>query len=576
MQDRTIRAVVFDFDSTLAETHIDFAEMHRRIVRHLKDWGLWEGAWAGRRFVLELIDLGAAKLAAQPERQRQFLDEAERHLQAVEVAGYEGAALFPGVFEALRKLRERGFKVGIITRNCRECVTALIEEAALPHDVLLTRADVARVKPDPLHLTAALEAMGVAPGDALMVGDHPTDIECGLAAGAMTAGVLTGNTTREQFAASGAEMVFEGVADVVEWVLGAGCLTPPAPLSFAGSGGGGSTAEPAALPVGKLDMPLLAALLGDIASADPSVLVGPGIGCDVAVLDIGGEFDLLAKSDPITFATDAIGHYAVAVNGNDIATAGGTPKWFLATLLLPETATTEEVVAGIFRQLMDACEASGISLVGGHTEVTAGLDRPIICGHMLGTVLHGKALTSGGVQPGDAILLTKGIAVEGTAILAREKHAELLAAGFEEEWLREAQGLLFAPGISVLREARAAVQAAEVHAMHDPTEGGLATALWEMAVAAGVSIVVDDAAIPVLPQCRRLCDHLGLEPLGLIASGALLIATPEAGKVIAACAAEGIACAQIGTAQAGEARVVNAATGAPLPRYDQDEIAKVL
>ena len=558
MQDRTLRAVVFDFDSTLAETHIDFAEMHRRIVQHLKDWGLWEEPWAGRRFVLELIDLGAAKLAEDPERQRRFLDEAEQHLQAVEVAGYEGAALFPGVYEALRKLREHGLRVGIITRNCRECVTALIEEAALPHDVLLTRADVARVKPDPLHLTAALEAMGVTPADALMVGDHPTDIECGLAAGALTAGVLTGNTTREEFAACGAERVFAGVEEVGEWVLEGG-LTPPAPL-----------------PVGKLDMPLLAGLLGDIAASDSSVLVGPGVGRDVAVLDIGAEFDLLAKSDPITFATDAIGHYAVAVNGNDIATAGGTPKWFLATLLLPEKTTTEALVADIFAQLREACETSGISLVGGHTEVTAGLDRPIICGHVLGTVPHGKALTSGGVQPGDAILLTKGIAVEGTAILAREKHVVLLAAGFEEEWLREAQGLLFAPGISVLREARAAVQAAEVHAMHDPTEGGLATGLWELAVAAGVTIAVDEAAIPVLPQCRRLCEHFGLEPLGLIASGALLIATPEADKVIAACAAEGIACAQIGTATAGEARVVQAMTGALLPRYDQDEIAKVL
>jgi hydrogenase maturation factor len=342
-----------------------------------------------------------------------------------------------------------------------------------------------------------------------------------------------------------------------------------------GDGKGNSTDV---LPVGKLDMPFLARLLGDIAASDPSVVVGPGIGRDVAVLDAGGECHLLAKSDPVTFATDAIGYYAVAVNANDIATAGGVPRWFLATVLLPEGRTDEAMVEGIFRQIRAACEDSGITLVGGHTEVTLGLERPIISGHMLGLVPHGKAITSAGARPGDAVLLTKGIAVEGTAIIARERQGDLLAAGFEEDWLQAAQRLLFAPGISVLPEARAVVAAVNVHAMHDPTEGGIATGLWEMAVASGVAISVALGNVPILSECRRLCTHFGIEPLGLIASGSLLIAVAEgdAAEAIAACERAGVTCARIGTICEGAPSVYAQETGEQLPRYDQDEVTRVL
>jgi phosphoglycolate phosphatase len=213
-----IRAVIFDFDSTLAETHIDFGEMRRRIVEHLERWAVWTESEGDTRWVLELVDHGAARLPLPADRER-FLAEAEAHLQDVEVAGCTDARVYPGTLEALAALHARDIRIGIVTRNCRRCVEPVLRHHRLPHDVLLTRDDAPHVKPDPRHLTAALEILGVAPEHTLMVGDHPTDVECGLAAGALTAGVLTGKTTREEFGASGAHMVGADVAEVVRRVL---------------------------------------------------------------------------------------------------------------------------------------------------------------------------------------------------------------------------------------------------------------------------------------------------------------------------------------------------------------------
>ncbi len=332
------------------------------------------------------------------------------------------------------------------------------------------------------------------------------------------------------------------------------------------------------LKVGKLDAELLASLVSGL-PADPSVIVGSGVGCDVAVIDNGGDGYLLLKSDPITFATDEIGHYAVTVNVNDIATAGGRPRWFLATLLLPETSTTPELVRSIFAQIEDACAAHGILLVGGHTEVTYGLDRPIIAGALIGEVARERLVTNRGAQVGDALLLTKGIAVEGTSIIARERRDDLEAAGFSAAMLGECAGMLHEPGICVLPESQAACEAAPVHAMHDPTEGGIATALWEMATASGIGMRIEGDALPIYPATEALCGHFDLDPLGLIASGSLLIATAaeDAQAVIAACSARAIACTRIGTATRAEQGCILVRDGSesPLPRYDQDEIGKV-
>jgi hydrogenase maturation factor len=308
------------------------------------------------------------------------------------------------------------------------------------------------------------------------------------------------------------------------------------------------------------------------------VVLGPGIGRDVAVVDAGGDRYWLLKSDPITFAADEIAHYAVTVNVNDIATAGGTPRWFLATLLLPEAATTAKDVGSLFEEIRVACSRYGVTLVGGHTEITSAVRRVVIAGSMVGEVAKGSLIRSCDVAIGDAILCTKGVPIEGCAILAREKRQELLAAGFAPLALAGLADLLHAPGISVLRDARTACAAAPVHAMHDPTEGGLATALWELALASDVGLRVEAESIPVLEAARPLCAHFGMDPLGMIASGALLVAVAagDADRVARACAAEGIACARIATAvdPSRGVKLVSEGQEVELPRYDQDEIVR--
>jgi hydrogenase maturation factor len=334
-------------------------------------------------------------------------------------------------------------------------------------------------------------------------------------------------------------------------------------------------AEP--LPAGKLGMDFLAELLAGSGSGN-DVVLGPGIGRDVAVVDAGGDRYWLLKSDPITFTTDQIAHYAVTVNVNDIATAGGSPRWFLATLLLPETGITAGEVASLFDEIRVACSRYGVTLVGGHTEITSAVNRVVIAGSMVGEVAKGSLIRSCDVSIGDAILCTKGVPIEGCAILAREKREELLTAGFGPEVLDAFADLLHDPGISVLEDARIACASASVHAMHDPTEGGIATALWELALASEVGLRVEAASIPVLEAAGQLCAHLGIDPLGTIASGALLVAvaSEDAERVARACLAGGIACARIATA-VDPSRGVKLASGGQeveLPRFDQDEIVK--
>jgi hydrogenase maturation factor len=247
-------------------------------------------------------------------------------------------------------------------------------------------------------------------------------------------------------------------------------------------------------------------------------------------------------------------------------------------LLLPEGGTDSALVERIFDQIGQACAALDITLAGGHTEITYGLDRPIVVGHMLGEVARDRLVTSGGAQVGDVLLLSKGIAIEATAIIAREK-ADELASRFLPEFLARCQGFLHDPGISVVRDAQVATAAGRVRAMHDPTEGGLATGLWELAWAADVGLEIDAAALPVLPETAQLCRVFDLDPLGVIASGALLIAvSPDDAQAIQrALVAEGIPAFEIGRVveQVAGVTLCTAQGRGPLPRFARDEIARL-
>ena len=280
------------------------------------------------------------------------------------------------------------------------------------------------------------------------------------------------------------------------------------------------------LPTGKLPLDLLDHLLGRWGVQHERLITGPGVGEDVAVIDMGSTY-MVVKTDPITFATDQIGWYAVHVNANDVATSGATPLWMLNTLLLPEGRTTPSMVEQIFGQLRRAADSLGIHLVGGHTEVTHGLDRPIVVGVLIGEVSKERLLTTAGACVGDSVVLVKGIPIEAVAIIAHEKADELCAKGYDQAYIERCRGFLHDPGISVVDAARIAADAPSVHAMHDPTEGGLATGLQELALAAGTGLWLDADRIPVLAEGQRLCAEFGLDPLGAIASGALIVAVAE-------------------------------------------------
>jgi len=319
------------------------------------------------------------------------------------------------------------------------------------------------------------------------------------------------------------------------------------------------------------------------------VLLAGSVGEDAAAMDFVGDGSggspndriLIAKTDPITFATDHAGWYAVHVNANDVACAGATARWFLASALLPES-WGEADVDRLFEQIVEACTSLGVSLVGGHTEITGGIDRPLIAGTMLGEVERRRLVRTGGGRPGDALILTRGIAIEGTSVLAREAAPVLRERGVTDELIERGQRLLFDPGISVVRAARALCEAlpdGALHSLHDPTEGGLATGLWELAEASGCGAVVEESAVPVLPETEAVCRALGLDVWGLLASGGLLAAVDggAADRAITGLRSVGVPAARIGSLvpRAEGLSLKRAAGGAEgWPTFDRDEVAR--
>jgi len=332
------------------------------------------------------------------------------------------------------------------------------------------------------------------------------------------------------------------------------------------------------LRAGKLRAAMLAELLGRVQHRDQRVLLGPGIGRDAAVIDLGGDRLLVAKTDPVTFAADQIGHYTVNVNANDIACMGARPAWMMATALLPVGAP-DDLPGRIFDQLIEACGALGIELVGGHTEVTPDVRQAVVVGAMLGEAARDEIVLGEGAVPGDRVILTKGIAIEGTAILGREFGGALKRRGLDRKTVRRAAALLSDPGISVVADARAVCAVTRPRALHDPTEGGIVTALEELAVASKCTIRVDLSLVPIFEETRRVCETLDLDPYGVLASGALLaiVAADDCGAVIASLNDAKIMCRAIGSVEAGPAKVIMGDQDAiPLPQFDRDEIARFI
>ena len=327
---------------------------------------------------------------------------------------------------------------------------------------------------------------------------------------------------------------------------------------------------------GKLPPDLLKTFLSGLITAEKRVLLGPNVGEDSAFISFGSS-TLIAKSDPITFATDRIGWYAIQVNANDIAASGGTPKWFLSTLLLPEDEKVSNI-KDIFEQMREAADELGVTIIGGHTEITTGLSRPIIAGTMLGEAAPSETVKTSSAEPGDDVILTSGIAIEGTAILARESKTELLTAGVSQDEIKKAANLLNVPGISIVKPAQVAMSTGQVTAMHDPTEGGLAGAMDELARASGTGVTIDDDQVLIFDETKTICEALFIEPWGLIASGSLIITAHPNGsqKVIRALTQAGIEANVIGkiTDFKKGLQIIKKGELQPLPKFERDEIAR--
>jgi hydrogenase maturation factor len=274
------------------------------------------------------------------------------------------------------------------------------------------------------------------------------------------------------------------------------------------------------LPPGKIPVDILKEVVfKNIGASRREVALGPTAGVDGAVIDFGNK-SLIVSMDPITGAVERIGWLAVNVNANDVATFGVEPAFLSSCLLLPEGAG-KRMVEVISRQMNDAAKELGIAIVGGHCESTPGLTSPIVVGCAMGITEKGKYVTAAGAQPGDQLILTKSAGIEGTAILASDREARLKET-LSAATMQNAKN--FYTRISVVKDALTAFRAGGVHAMHDPTEGGVAGGIHEMADASGTGVTVLQERIAVQPETAAVCRFFRIDPLQLISSGALLIA----------------------------------------------------
>lgn len=330
------------------------------------------------------------------------------------------------------------------------------------------------------------------------------------------------------------------------------------------------------LPVGKVAPDILKELIADHTQRGNRVIIGPAIGEDATVIDMGENY-LVTKTDPITHVTAEVGHYAVNINANDIAAMGGNPLWFLATILMPFGSSADNI-REIFSQLSQSCRALGIAYCGGHTEITTSVNVPLIIGQMLGEVTREHLKPSSGACLGDDLIMTKSAAIEATAIIALEKEKEL-GTHFDDAMIMKAQKYLHHPGISVVKEARIAAALKEVHALHDPTEGGIATGVFELATASHLGVEVYGDKVPVGEETGLLCNHYSIDPLGTFASGSLLIAVSSSStqKLIDKLAANRIPATRIGVMLAKEEgmKLTDENGTMPLPVYHQDELSKI-
>jgi hydrogenase expression/formation protein HypE len=474
-------AILFDFDGTLTRAGtIDFSRI-REALRCPAETPILE-------FIASIPSTARRKSALETLHNYE-MEAAIRSLPNV------------GAEETLQFLRGHAIKVGIISRNSTSAIRCALDNFSSigpdDFDILISRDDAYAPKPSPEAIVAAAGLLNVSVEHLIVVGDYILDIEAGRRAGAFT--VFLTNCNRAAPCKEQPDYVIDELPELMKIAR----LHLP-------------------LPDGKLPNDLLSVFLAETGISPGPALVGPAVGEDVAAVGLQGEEVLVMKSDPVTFATDDIARYAVTVNVNDIATSGASPRWLLTTLMFPG-GTRAYQIRNVMAQLHEIAAQQGLTLCGGHTEITGAVTRPIVAAQAVGTVSRSRLIDKRNMRERNQVLMTKRVSVEGTSIIAREFGDDLRKMGVSADLIERCRQFLAKPGISILPEARIAAQFESVTGMHDVTEGGLATALEEFSQTGGHRIRVYMDRIPYLEETLILCRLLDLHPLGLIGSGSLLI-----------------------------------------------------
>jgi len=320
------------------------------------------------------------------------------------------------------------------------------------------------------------------------------------------------------------------------------------------------------LPPGKVPWDLVSGVVSR--TLPPEVVLGPAAGEDAALVRMGGELWAVA-SDPISFTARDAGRLAVTVNANDVAVRGARPSLFLSVILVSPNEATPERIGELLEQVVSACDRLGVTLIGGHTEVTPGLAHSVVVGTMLGRVVD-RAITTGGLGQGDWLGMTRWAGLEGTSIL-RAEFGDRLTEVLGTNSLGALDRVLCGDWLSVVPEALAAAANPAVTALHDVTEGGVGEAIFEMERAAGLRLEVAAEDIPVLDETRAICGVLGIHPLGLIGSGALLVGCRDEGRPALEVELHriGVPVAWIGRATEGVEGLAR-----PVPRFERDELLR--
>ena len=324
--------------------------------------------------------------------------------------------------------------------------------------------------------------------------------------------------------------------------------------------------------VGKISETILKrSIFKQIHTKRDEVLLGAGVGEDCAAMKLAPGEVFVISTDPITGTVKDVGMLAIQITANDLASSGAEPVGVMLTVLLPEEIE-EEDIREMMRQAEEACARFHIQVMGGHTEVTRAVNQPVISVTGVGKVREDRLVSTAGAKPGQDILVTKWIGIEGTSIIAKEKEREL-KGHFSESFVETAKG--FDQYLSVLPESRIAVEHG-VSAMHDVTEGGIYGALWEVAEASGIGLEIDLKAIPIRQETVEICEYFELNPYYLISSGCMLMAAERGHDLVRELQAAGIPAAVIGKAVEGKARRIwNGGEESYLERPKTDELYKI-